>query len=64
MYQRVGGGWRVVGWVEVRVWMGAAEEGRRAVVEGRPVEQEGNGSQAAQSNISTKAASLAKEAAF
>ena len=52
------------GWVEVRVWMGAAEEGRRAVVVGRPVEQEGIGSQAAQSNISTKAASFAKEAAF
>ena len=52
----------MVGWEEVRVWMGAAEEGRRAVVVGRPVEQEGIGSQ--QSNISTKAASFAKEAAF
>ena len=54
----------MVGWEEVWVWMGGAEEGRRAVVEGRPVEQEGIGSQAAQSNISTKAASFAKEAAF
>ena len=56
MYQRVGGGCRVGGWVEVRVWMGGAEEGRRAVVVGRPVEQEGIGSQAAHCNISTKAA--------
>ena len=53
----------MVGWEEVRVWMGAAE-GRRAVVVGRPVEQEGIGSQAAQRNISTKAASFEKEAAF